>query len=1198
MFPSTFVLFLFAHAGTPLGIAASSDPAPLASREADPIADPLAELRARADRERTVPDAAAKRLPPPPGIDDAAVAELPEADRAPTAPAGMSLAAVLEAIAAKGPPASLAPLQTPEPDADSRVEAAKVYASARMQRLDGKHAEALTQLQEASRVDPSSAAIWREIAECQNALGRRAASLSAMQQAVRRGLREAGVWSFLGREATRGLRTEEALWLLAGASKILDKDAPAAAVNDLSLAEAMDRAGFAGAAGELLARGLGAKALSAEGARLIPEVAETLRRRGEFWLRAGDLAMRLGRVEDAATAYEAAASETSADSGALAVRRVYASVRSGRPAQAALALVDKLKAGSGLEERELGVVRYLADRTDVGPALSAAIVQTLGDQATTPSARSRLARARAAALPVASRRTALIEHLLANPADRRAAADLLDSFEGANFVDRDRALAMLVEKRPESADVCAALLLAEGRGVSQAAESLARRGDPASTLLAAYLRIALGRHGDALAILKPERVPAEMLPAFHAARADLAGMSGDYQAAKGSLQALEAMPVESTRLARARALSALQRHGEALDVAKPLADSPSVDDRLLVAGFALRSRDLALGERILAAVAEEDPQDERAAEVLLRLYSRGERADQRQLASLVQRLREKVSSSRVLRWAVAMELVQRGQYAAAEQSLLGLAEEDSSSVGLLDALAMVWIRGGAGSLDRGEAWLRARLVEAPESTEALAALAQVVAARGRTDEALAMLRTRIDVAPIERLRRLTEVLTADSLGKLDEARAMTIARLTPLPRTIDSSVVLAEVLLAADRASEVDRVLAELPTDVPLTAEQKQGFSRVAASLIEADLDSVIAGKPASSAAAIARLTALGVEPGPAVRESALILLSVSEPPDLTRIGAEFEAFTEGQLAKERIALGRLIQKLLATQKPSAILSLVEAVCVHKVAKGVEPEDDLLRVLCVSVGQFGGGPDLRRILPLITAKGRVGRVLDKMALDAEPVPPPPKQPGMLAYRIAGIASSHERYTQAAELYEISLELDPDHAIAMNDYGYMLLEHAPVDTAERRDKIEKLLEKAYQSDASSYNIVDSLGWLRYLQGRFEDDPNKGAIEGAGALTLLRRAFELQQQEDDLSLDPFIIDHLGDALWAKGDKDKAVASWQQAESKATTLLRARADNLAEDGYGKMLKKALESASAKRQAVRDGKEPAIAPRWDPIK
>ena len=145
---------------------------------------------------------------------------------------------------------------------------------------------------------------------------------------------------------------------------------------------------------------------------------------------------------------------------------------------------------------------------------------------------------------------------------------------------------------------------------------------------------------------------------------------------------------------------------------------------------------------VLVKLAEEDPQDERAADVLLRLYSaRGPRADTRAMRGVIQRLREKVSSSRVLRFAAASELVQRGQWAAAEQTLIGLAEEDPTSVGLLDLLAMSWVRGGAASQERGEAWLRARLAAAPESVDAAAALAQVLAARGKAEEAVDLGRT-------------------------------------------------------------------------------------------------------------------------------------------------------------------------------------------------------------------------------------------------------------------------------------------------------------------------------------------------------------------------------------------------------------------------------------------------------------------------
>ena len=169
---------------------------------------------------------------------------------------------------------------------------------------------------------------------------------------------------------------------------------------------------------------------------------------------------------------------------------------------------------------------------------------------------------------------------------------------------------------------------------------------------------------------------------------------------------------------------------------------------------------------------------------------------------------------------------------------------------------------------------------------------------------------------------------------------------------------------------------------------------------------------------------------------------------------------------------------------------------------------------------------------------------------------------------------------------------PDHAIALNDYGYMLLEHNPAEKA----KLEKLLERAYELDAKSYNIADSLGWLRYKQGRFNDDPAKGAVAGAGALSLLKRAIELQERDQDAFADPFIIDHYGDALWAAGQRDAAQAQWQLAESKGQANLRMRADNLSEDSYSKLLKKTIESAVGKRQAAREGKEPALEPRWTP--
>lgn len=1150
---------------------------------------PLEELRSRAEREISTPDARTRGLPPPPGIDAAAVRELAPEDRSERSLAGMPLAKVLAAIAEKGPPPALSPISpVPPEDDEAAAEAQKLYAAGRQAASDGQPADALTSLQEAAKLDPSGAAVWREIAECQNALGRRAAAVAAMQQAVRRGLKDVAGRAFLGREALRGLRMDEAAWLLggltgngAGGSGGAGSESPAGVINDLQLAEALDRLGYAGASAEIFARALASPHLSAANARVFPEMAETLRRRGELWQRLGDLAMRLGRLDSAMVAYEAAAKEPTLDAGALAVRRVYAAVRAGRPAQAALALVEKFqRTGGFIEERELAVVRYLADRTDVGPALAGAMDATLAPNAATPSARSRLARAKAAALPLDARRDALVDHLAKDPTDRRAAADLIGGFGQGGLEERDAAMVAVVRKRPHAVDTVAALLLADGRGVFAAAERLGKSSDPASTLLAAYLRSALGSGAEAVALLRPEAAPAEMQAEMLGAKADLAGLCGDYATAEAALRSLEALPAQATVHARMRALTAIQRFTDAKAAGAELEHSPSTEDRMFLAGVALQAGDLDLAERLLTALAEEDPQDERPAEVLLRLYSRGVKADQRLLSSVVQRLRDKVSSSRVLRWATSTELMQRGQWAAAEQSLLSLAEEDPTSIGLLDSLVTVWIRGGAAAMERGETWLRARATAAPESIDAVAALAQIVAARGSADEALAILHDATARRPIERLLRLRELIVSESKDDPAEAGRLAAERLSKLPRTIDNSITLGEVLIGLGRETEVDSVVRSLPATVPFTAEQKQRLTRLMAIVLRADEQAVAAGKPATSTPVIETLERLGVEADAQVWESMLVLACLAESPDKPRIASIFDKLAAA--SREEQALFKIRERILATKRPAAMLPFAEAIATAR----PEPGPFTLFNLCLALGAYGDGPDLTRLMPDLTKGDRAEKILDIFAqIDGMPMPPPGKRPGLIAFRIAGAAD--KRFEQAARFYEISITLDPSHAIAYNNYGYLLLEHLPQDRA----KIESLLEKAYQTEPESHNIADSLGWLRYKQGRFEDDPAKGAIGGAGALSLLKRALELQEQEEDDLGGPTVMDHYGDALWLAGRREEAKVQWKNAAARADRVARENADNQDDSDYAAV----KASATAKLQAADAGKEPPVAPRWD---
>jgi len=116
------------------------------------------------------------------------------------------------------------------------------------------------------------------------------------------------------------------------------------------------------------------------------------------------------------------------------------------------------------------------------------------------------------------------------------------------------------------------------------------------------------------------------------------------------------------------------------------------------------------------------------------------------------------------------------------------------------------------------------------------------------------------------------------------------------------------------------------------------------------------------------------------------------------------------------------------------------------------------------------------------------------------------------------------------LLEAMIEIEPNNAMALNNLGYLRIE-AGYDDEQTRQWIER----AAELDSQSPPILDTLGWLRYKQGRFED-----ADDRPGALDLTERSIELAQDPSGE-----VHDHLGDILWRLGRRDDAVEAWRAAE-----------------------------------------------------
>ena len=102
-----------------------------------------------------------------------------------------------------------------------------------------------------------------------------------------------------------------------------------------------------------------------------------------------------------------------------------------------------------------------------------------------------------------------------------------------------------------------------------------------------------------------------------------------------------------------------------------------------------------------------------------------------------------------------------------------------------------------------------------------------------------------------------------------------------------------------------------------------------------------------------------------------------------------------------------------------------------------------------------------------------------------------------------------------------IELKPDNAQAYNALGYTLADRN-LRLAEARQYIEKALTLAPEDGF----ILDSMGWVLYRQGNLDQ-----------GLDFLRRAFASRP-------DPEIAAHLGEVLWAKGQRKEAEDLWRQS------------------------------------------------------
>jgi tetratricopeptide (TPR) repeat protein len=116
------------------------------------------------------------------------------------------------------------------------------------------------------------------------------------------------------------------------------------------------------------------------------------------------------------------------------------------------------------------------------------------------------------------------------------------------------------------------------------------------------------------------------------------------------------------------------------------------------------------------------------------------------------------------------------------------------------------------------------------------------------------------------------------------------------------------------------------------------------------------------------------------------------------------------------------------------------------------------------------------------------------------------------------------YDKAGDLLRKSIALDPENsAEACNYLGYMWADHNM-----NLEEAELMIRRALQSEPGNASYLDSLGWVEFRKGKFDQ-----------ALSDLLRAAKTAERED-----PVVFEHIGDTYLKLNRSQEALEAWQKA------------------------------------------------------
>jgi tetratricopeptide (TPR) repeat protein len=379
--------------------------------------------------------------------------------------------------------------------------------------------------------------------------------------------------------------------------------------------------------------------------------------------------------------------------------------------------------------------------------------------------------------------------------------------------------------------------------------------------------------------------------------------------------------------------------------------------------------------------------------------------------------------------------------------------------------------------------LRGLIAEDGETGEAYYALALVAAGAERYDDAVAATRRALELKPGWSEPRIFLVRLLLGQNKRAEARKTLEEFVEKAPDDRGLRLLYAQLLVDEREFSSARGVFERMLSKAP-----KEPDVLFALGILSLQLDDT-----ASAREYFSRLN----DTGQRKDDAAFYLGQVEENAGnadaalawYLKVGGDNESDAQVRVARIYAGQGQIgrsrevLQRLRDEQADNAVaLFLIEA----ELLKGVGLDQDAMAVYDGALTQFQGNPDL-------------------------------------LYARALHAASMDRVDILERDLKAVLEKDPTNADALNALGYTL-----ADRTDRYAEALGYIQRAMEIKPDEAAILDSMGWIQYRLGNLQE-----------ALKYLRRAVERTRDGE-------IAAHLGEVLWAMGERDEAWRVWEGALS----------------------------------------------------